>query len=206
MFVYMSGAHYKGGWTLRDMTSAELTPMYTQAQLGNGGYNANASVGAFFHWERVDSVTVNLYEYCLGHGVAGWEISTAPHRVRLQDMMLDPTEITIAVGDTATITAVLTPADAQVQNITWRYATTNRNSKLSTDGTTAKFTSKKVGTYTVTVTIDDLTADCIVNVVEELTGVDNTTTVTIEPRKEMVNGRVLIRTQDGTYTLMGQEM
>ena len=207
MFVHMSGAHYKGGWTLRDMTSAELTPMYTQAQLGNGGYNANASVGAFFHWERVDSVTINLYEYCLGHGVAGWEISTAPHRVRLQDMTINPTEVTIEVGDTATITAVLTPADAEVQSITWRYATTNRNSKLTTNGTVAKFTSKKVGTYTVTVNIDDFTAECKVNVVEEAsTGIDNTTTVTLEPRKQIVNGQILIRTQDGTFTILGQEI
>ena len=206
MFVYTSGAHYKGGWTLRDMTSAELVPMYTQEQLGNGGYNANASVGAFFHWERVDSVTINLYEYCLGHGVAGWEISTAPHRIRLKGLTTDPTEITIAKGDTATIQAVLNPANAEILKTSWRYTTTNRNSKLSHDGTTAKFTSKTLGTYTVTVTIDDLTAECIVNVVEELTGVDNTTTVTLEPRKQIVNGQVLIRTENGTYTLMGQEL
>jgi hypothetical protein len=45
-----------------------------------------------------------------------------------------------------------------------------------------------------------------VNVVEDMTGVDNTTTVTLEPRKQIVNGQVLIRTQDGTYTLMGQEL
>ena len=204
MFVHMSGANYKGGWTLRDMTSAELTPMYTQAQLGNGGYDANASVGAFFHWERVDSVTINLYEYCLGHGVAGWEISTVPHRIRLKDMTVSPSELTIAVDDTATIEAILTPTNAQVQSITWRYATTNRNSKLSPNGTTAKFTSKKVGTYTVTVNIDDFTAECKVNVTEDATALDNTTTITLEPRKQIVNGQVLIRTQDGTYTLMGQ--
>ena len=206
MFVYTSGAHYKGGWTVRDMTAADQTPMYTQAQLGNGGYNANASVGAFFWWERLDSVTVNLNEYCLGHGLAGWELSAAPHRIRLKGLTTDPTEITIAKGDTATIQAILNPANAETLKTSWRYATTNRNSKLSYNGTTAKFTSKTLGTYTVTVTVDDFTADCIVNVVDELTGVDNTTTVTIEPRKQMVNGQVLIRTQEGTYTLMGQEL
>ena len=206
MFVYMSGPHYKGGWTLRDMTSADLVPMYTQEQLGNGGYNANASVGAFFHWERIDSVTVNLYEYCLGHGVAGWEISTAPHRIRLKGLTLDPTEITIAKGDTATIHAVLNPANAETLKTSWRYATTNRNSKLSHNGTTAKFTSKTLGTYTLTVTIDDLTAECIVNVVNELTGVDNNTTVVVEPSKQIVNNQILIRTQNGIYTLLGQEL
>ena len=205
MFVYTSGAHYKGGWTLRDMTSAELVPMYTQPQLGNGGYNANSSVGAFFHWERVDSVTINLYEYCLGHGVAGWEISTAPHRVRLKGLTTNPTEITIAKGDTATIEAVLNPANAETLKTTWRYATTNRNSKLSYDGTTAKFTSTKLGTYTVTVTIDeDFTAACIVNVVEALTGLQNLNTDTKSHNKYIQNGQLIILNNGQKINALGQ--
>lgn len=205
MFVYTSGAHYKGGWTLRDMTSAELVPMYTQPQLGNGGYNANSSVGAFFHWERVDSVTINLYEYCLGHGVAGWEISTAPHRVRLKGLTTNPTEITIAKGDTATIEAVLNPANAEILKTTWRYATTNRNSKLTTEGTKAKFTSKILGTYTVTVTIDeDFTAACIVNVVEALTGLQNLNTDTKSHNKYIQNGQLIILNNGQKINALGQ--
>ena len=204
MFVHMSGAHYKGGWTLRDMTSAELVPMYTQAQLGNGGYNANASVGAFFHWERVDSVTVNLYEYCLGHGVAGWEISTVPHRVRLKGLTTNPTEITIAKGDTATIEAVLNPANAEILKTTWRYASTNRNSKLIPDGMVAKFTSTKLGTYTVTVTIEDFTAECIVNVVEALTGLQNLNTDTNSHNKYIQNGQLIILNNGQKINALGQ--
>ena len=204
MFVYMSGSHYKGGWTIRDMTSAEQTPMYTQPQLGDGGYYANASVGAFFHWERIDSVTVNLYEYCLGHGVAGWEISTVPHRIRLKDMTLSPNEITISAGDTATITAVLTPANADIQNTTWRYATTNRNSELKTDGTTAKFTSTKEGTYTVTAIIDDFTATCTVNVVKNT----NTNVYSLESPcqigKYVQNGQLLIKNGGMVINCLGQ--
>ena len=205
MFVYTSGAHYKGGWTLRDMTSAELVPMYTQPQLGNGGYNANSSVGAFFHWERVDSVTINLYEYCLGHGVAGWEISTAPHRIRLKGLTTNPTEITIAKGDTATIEAVLNPANAEILKTTWRYATTNRNSKLVSDGTVAKFTSTKLGTYTVTVTIDeDFTAECIVNVVEALTGLQDLNTDTNSHNKYIQNGQLIILNNGQKINALGQ--
>ena len=203
MFVHMSGANYKGGWTLRDMTSAELTPMYTQAQLGNGGYDANVSVGAFFHWERVDSVTVNLYEYCLGHGVAGWEISTVPHRTRLKEMVVDPTEVTIVVGDTATITAVLTPANADVEKITWRYATTNRDSKLIKDGTVAKFTSKIADTYTITVVVDDFSAQCKVNVIEDATGVSDIQSST-KDGKYIKDGQLYIIQNQQTYTISGQ--
>jgi hypothetical protein len=179
--------------------------MYTQEQLGNGGYNANASTGAFFWWERVDSATVNLYEYCLGHGIAGWELSAAPHRIRLKGLTTDPTEITIATGDTATITAVLTPANAETLKTTWRYATTNRNSKLSHDGTTAKFTSKTVGTYTVTVIIDDFTAECKVNVVEEVTGISDIHTSS-KDGKYIKNGQLYITLDQHTYNVSGQSI
>ena len=203
MFVYTSGAHYKGGWTLRDMTSAELTPMYTQAELGTGGYSANSSVGAFFWWESVDEVTVNLYEYCLGHGIAGWEISAEPHKIRLKDVSLSPTNITIAKGDTATITAVLTPANADVDKITWRYAKTNRNSSLRADGTVAKFTSKTLGTYTITVTVDDFSADCTVTVSEttDVTEIENTTEQT---NKFIHEGQLYIKRNNKTYNILGQ--
>ena len=203
MFVYMSGSHYKGGWTLRDMTSADLTPMYTEAQLGNGGYNANSSVGAFFWWERVDPITINLYEYCLGHGIAGWEISAEPHKIRLKDVSLSPANITIAKGDTATITAMLTPANADVDKITWRYAKTNRNSSLRADGTVAKFTSKTLGTYTITVTVDDFSADCTVTVSEttDVTGIENTIE---ETNKFIHEGQLYIKRNNKTYNILGQ--
>lgn len=203
LFVYASGANYKGGWTVRDMTSADLTPMYTQEQLGSGGYNANTSVGAFFWWERLDSVTVNLYEYCLGHGIAGWELSAEPHKIRLKDMRLSPTNITIAKGDTATITAVLTPTNADVDKITWRYAKTNRNSSLRSDGTVAKFTSKTLGTYTITVTVDDFSADCTVTVSEttDLTEIENTTEQT---NKLIHEGQLYINHNNKTYNMLGQ--
>ena len=204
MFVYTSGAHYKGGWTVRDMTSAELTPMYTQEQLGDGGYNANASVGAFFWWERLDSVTVNLYEYCLGHGIAGWELSAEPHRIRLKGLALDPAEITIKTGETATITAVLSPANAEVLSTSWRYATTNRSTKLTPNGTTAQFTSTKTGTYTVTAVVDDLTAECIVNVVDE-SGTDiPSVEVSTQDGKYVHNGQLVIYHNGQKINALGQ--
>jgi glycerophosphoryl diester phosphodiesterase len=204
LFVYTSGAHYKGGWTVRDMTAAELTPMYTQEQLGGGGYNANASVGAFFWWERLDSATVNLYEYCLGHGIAGWELSAEPHRIRLKGLALDPSEITIKKGETVTISAVLTPANAEILSTSWRYATTNRNTKLSPDGTTAQFTSTKTGTYTVTAIVDDFTAECIVNVVDESDTDLNAVEISNETGKYIQNGQLVIYHNGQKINALGQ--
>ena len=204
MFVYTSGSHYKGGWTLRDMTSAELVPMYTQPQLGNGGYNANASVGAFFWWERIDSITVNLYEYCLGHGIAGWEISAAPHKIRVKDFALTPTNINVMVGDTAHLTAIITPANADDQDITWRFSPTNRNTKLKASGTKATLTSTKTGTYTVTATLGDFQDTCEVNFVEEMTGVEDTHATLQTPNKYIHNGQLIIHYQGKRLNALGQ--
>lgn len=206
MFVYASGANYKGGWTVRDMTSAELTPMYTQEQLGNGGYNANASVGAFFWWERLDSVTVNLYEYCLGHGIAGWELSAKPHKIRVKEFTLDKNEITIEVGDTANLQAIITPTNADDQDVTWRYSPTNRSSKLNSTDLTATFTSTKEGAYTITATLGDFTAECVVTVEVPTTGVKSPSITNGEPQKILRNGHIVIQNGDKTYSAQGQEL
>ena len=205
MFVYTSGAHYKGGWTVRDMTSAELTPMYTEAQLGNGGYNANASVGAFFWWERLDSVTVNLYEYCLGHGIAGWELSAEPHKIRVKDFALSESNITIEVGDTAHLTAIITPANAADQDVRWRYSPTGRTSKLSQNGLNATFTSTKEGTYTVTATLGDFQAECTITV-SKTTGVEDIQTSEEDTYKVIRDGQLQIQHHGETYTVKGEKL
>ena len=206
MFVYMSGSHYKGGWTVRDMTSADLTPMYTEAQLGNGGYNANASVGAFFWWERIDSVTVNLYEYCLGHGIAGWELSAEPHKIRVKDFTLAEDNINVTVGDTAYLQAIITPANADNQDITWRVSPTGRFVKLNkTDTLTATLTSSKEGTYTVTATLGDFTAECTVTF-SPATDVEDLTISEEGTYKFIRDGQVQILHEGKSYGIKGEKL
>ena len=202
MFVYTSGAHYKGGWTVRDMTSADFTPMYTEAQLGNGGYNANASVGAFFWWERIDSITVNLYEYCLGHGIAGWELSAEPHKIRVKDFTLNESAITLALGDTAHLQAIITPANATDQNVTWRVSPTNRVTKLSKNGLHATLTSTKEGTYTVTATLDDKTAECVV-IFSPSTDVKDATITAEGIHKVIRNRQLQIHRDEQVFNILG---
>jgi hypothetical protein len=204
MFVYTSGAHYKGGWTVRDMTSADLTPMYTQEQLGDGGYNANASVGAFFWWERLDSVTVNLYEYCLGHGIAGWELSAEPHKIRVKDFTLDHTEMTIETGDTVHLQAIVTPADATDQDVKWRYSPTKRTAKLIHDGLNASFTTTTADTYTITAILGDFQAECVVTVKEPSTGVSDIASPSQDAVKSIHNGQLVIYHNGQVINALGQ--
>jgi len=74
LFLYNSGTNYNGGWAIRDMSAGQAV-LYTQAPLGSAGYQGNPSCGSFYQVERVDSVTIDLYEWCLGNGYAAWRIS-----------------------------------------------------------------------------------------------------------------------------------
>ena len=77
IFVHCSGSNYNGGFTVRDM-SADGEVLVSVDPLGSIGYtNGNASCGAFFAVERVDENTVNLYEYCMAGGYAGYTITVA---------------------------------------------------------------------------------------------------------------------------------
>ena len=75
MFIQKAGNAYCGGWTMSSI-STPSSAILTQTELGTGGYDANPSVGAFFSYERVNDYTIKLYEYCEGHGIAGWQIGT----------------------------------------------------------------------------------------------------------------------------------
>ena len=186
------------------MTSADLTPMYTQEQLGDGGYNANASVGAFFWWERLDSVTVNLYEYCLGHGIAGWELSAEPHKIRVKDFTLDHTEMTIETGDTVHLQAIVTPADATDQEVKWRYSPTKRTAKLTHDGLHASFTTTTADTYTITAILGDFQAECVVTVKEPSTGVSDIASPSQDAVKSIHNGQLVIYHNGQVINALGQ--
>ena len=149
-------------------------------------------------------MTVNLYEYCLGHGIAGWELSAEPHKIRVKDFTLNESNITIAVGDTAHLQAIITPADATDQNVTWRYSPTNRSTKLNSNGLTATLTSTKENTYTITATLGDFTAECVVTVTKT-TGVQDIIPSTEETRKLIHNGQVQIQHKGETYGMKGEK-
>ena len=73
LFLHSSGSNYNGGFTIRDMT-AKAEPILTIDPMGNGGYGANPSVGAFFRAEKLDDTHVMLYEYCMGNGYAAYQL------------------------------------------------------------------------------------------------------------------------------------
>ena len=120
----------------------------------------------------------------------------------VDSLSLSPTQITIAIGDTATFQLTITPPDAEYDKLLWRYNPTNRNSVLKTNGTTAKFTSKKVGTYTITATIAYLQAECSVTV-SETTNITEIESTNEQTNKFIRDGQLYIKHNNNTYSILG---
>ena len=120
----------------------------------------------------------------------------------VDSLSLSPTQITIAIGDTATFQLTITPPDAEYDKPLWRYNPTNRNSVLKTNGTTAKFTSKKVGTYTITATIAYLQAECCVTV-SETTNITEIESANEQTNKFIRDGQLYIKHNNNTYSILG---
>lgn len=132
-----------------------------------------------------------------------WGIINDPEYIPVTEILLTPTETTVAVGDTAYIQATIAPTDATNQEISWRYTPTNRNTKLKKNGFSASITSKTEKTFTVTATIDDITAACIVHFTQA-TDVQDLELPHNKARKIIQNGQLSIQHNQQQYTILGQ--
>lgn len=200
LFVHPSGSNYNGGWTLRDMSSSRCSALYTQEPLGSSGYNGNASVGEFFYFEKIDSVTVNLYEYCLGNGIAAWEIRSQPRIIAVESLALEETEIEMMVGDTIELHATISPKNATNQTVSFR-ADHARSVKVKGMGTYAIITSNTEGDYVITATLDNFQATCNLHV-KVPTALENPTNApTIS--KRFINGVIVIENNGEYFDIIG---
>ena len=79
--------------------------------------------------------------------------------VPVTSITLDKTELSIAIGESATLTATISPADATDQNITW----TSSNTAIATveNGTV---TGLKTGTVTIIAECGGKKAECVITV------------------------------------------
>lgn len=73
LFIHASGTNYNGGFTVKDM-SANCTSLLSMLVLGDGGYYENPSVGAWLTVEPIDDTHCYVYEYCLGNGIAKYQL------------------------------------------------------------------------------------------------------------------------------------
>jgi uncharacterized protein YjdB len=123
----------------------------------------------------------------------------------VKDLSLSETHITIEPGDTAYVKAIITPADAADQDIVWRYSTTNRSTKLIANGLEARLTSTREDTYTITATLGDFQAECVVTVAAP-SGVQDVVNDSEGTQKVIRDGQLLIQHQGETYNVIGDKL
>ena len=96
------------------------------------------------------------------HAINGPVVITAAAVKTVTGVTLDKTELKLDEGDSATLTAIVSPEDASNKNVAW----TSSDEKVVTVDETGKVTAVKAGTATITVTTEDgeKTATCAVTV------------------------------------------
>ncbi len=86
-----------------------------------------------------------------------------PEIIEVTSITLDKTELSLTEGETATLTATITPADATDKIVTW----TTSDKKVATVDPEGNVTGIKEGTATITATsANGKTASCFVKVIE----------------------------------------
>jgi len=87
-------------------------------------------------------------------------VPPTPQEKPVTGVSLAPTELSLEVGGSQTLTATITPADADVKSIAW----TSSDESVATVSQNGLVSAVAEGTATITVTVDGFTATCAVSV------------------------------------------
>jgi len=123
--------------------------------------NINKFLEAMLRIDAMRSIAVIALATVIGFVLIGCEQPGGSSTVRVTGVTLDETVFTLAVGATKTLTAIVEPASAANQNVSW----SSSNAGVATVSNGA-VTAIAIGTATITVTTADggKTADCVVTV------------------------------------------
>ena len=144
----------------------------TSANKDKYTYNPNSKKGDGVHpnetWYRTFYSPV-VDQALQNQGIGSITASEAPEVVAVTGVKLDRTTLTLDAGDSAQLTATVSPGNATNKSVTW----SANNSNVSVSG--GKVTAKTAGSAVVTVTTADggYTAQCNVTV-NESTATDHT--------------------------------
>lgn len=144
----------------------------TSANKDKYTYNPNSKKGDGVHpnetWYRTFYSPV-VDQALQNQGIGSITASEAPEVVAVTGVKLDQTTLTLDAGDSAQLTATVSPGNATNKSVTW----SANNSNVSVSG--GKVTAKTAGSAVVTVTTADCgyTAQCNVTV-NESTATDHT--------------------------------
>ncbi len=149
---------------LNDTADLAVTPGYSAAPIG---WSETIS------WSSSDDSVVSVADGVITANSCGTAVITASSRDCSATVTVTvinpcigislPTSETVLNGETVTITAVVTP-EGCTDEIVWVSSDDSNLTLTSADGDSAVFTANKRGTYTVTASCGDFSAECTVTV------------------------------------------
>ena len=139
------------------------------SDLDFSGSDGNYWSSSLFPYDPDNAWNVYFFESVncdLAHGSRCYGFSVRPvwgEFVPVTDISLDKTELELAVGQTYTLTATVSPANATAKNVTWR----SSNTDVVNVDAYGKLTAVSTGQATITAYCSDgsKSASCLVNVV-----------------------------------------
>ena len=126
--------------------------------------------------------------------------------IRVESITLSTNYIEMTKNDTAYIDVTILPDSATNQKITAKVSDSPRAFAITCIDKRVRVIAKSTVSTTLTVYCDELSATCNIVVTEGNTPVENITYNPNKPSKQFQDGKIVIQTQDGSYTLMGQEL
>lgn len=191
-----AGETGKGGWMITDISCTRNPKIYTKNAF------LSETITQKFAYEQVDSSTVNVFEYNGTTQVAAWTVSTLVPKYPAKSLALSQTEVTMHVGDTITINAIVDP-DSCTSDMHWSINQARRI-LLERDGYSVKVIAKSVVAEAIlTAQIDEFEANCTIHVVDG-SSIENTSKSAPKTSKKFIkDGNIFIRTQEGIYDTKG---
>ncbi len=122
-----------------------------------------------------------------GDKTATCTVTVAAKVIAVTKVALDKTTLSLTEGDTATLTATVSPTNATNKTVTW----TSSDKSIATVDSNGKVTAVKAGTATITAKAGDKTATCTVTVAAKVIAVT----------KVALDKTTLSLTEGGTATL-----
>ncbi len=118
----------------------------------------------------------------------------------LEAIEVEPSEVSIGVGGTVTLSVKVTPAEAQLGNVAW----SSSDETVATVSASGVVTGVKEGTATITATCDTLTAACIVTVAGQ-SGISEIATQGDKTVIYDLQGRKVLAPAKGLYIVNGHK-
>lgn len=148
--------------TLEDAVKAEGVTEITLVSDVDETFEVNKALTIHLNGNKIAETVTAAEDYTVAKGTNEWVFGLEESVISVTGVTLDKTTASVYVGDTTTLVATVTPADATIDGITW----SSDDESIATVDASGVVTGVADGTATITATTEEggYTATCTVTV------------------------------------------